>query len=355
WEDDGEVGTAYIHVRPQTDRVCYSMGQPANIRRIYDGPLGTSFEILQTLRVPAGLNDLRTARSQESGEIQTKITLTLKADARHLDAQVEILSGVKDHRLRLLFPTGLSQAQVARGGQPFDVVEQPITVEEFVTAWEESYATHPMQDFCDVAESDAGLAVAAEGIYEYECTDTHDRVLALTMLRAMDNIDSASLLRNPDYRMHSAEEQNKLVYNIAIFPHDGDWRDVYGDIQGFLNPPEVKLTRAEETSVMPGEPKRPAFLPSEGSILTLSGKHLMVTSAKKALSRDGIILRVLNYGTEETQGSLTFAFPGKKISQVYETNLEETRLSPLVHTDGRVEFILRKAGLLTLEFVPEEA
>lgn len=355
WEDDGEVGNAYVHVRPQTDRVCYSMGQPADIHRLYDGSLGTAFEIIQTLRVPAGLNDLRTARSQEMGEIKTKITLVLKSDARHMEAQVEILSGVKDHRLRLLFPTGLSKAQVARGGQPFDVVDRSIAVEEFPTKREENYATHPMQDFCDVAESNCGLSVAAEGIYEYECTDTRDRVLALTMLRAMDNIDNASLLKNPDYRMHSAEEQGKLVYNLAIFPHDGDWREIYGDIQGFLTPPEVKLTRAEETSVMPGEPARPVFLPGVGSVLTLSGKNLMVTAMKKALMRDSIILRVLNYGTEEAKGSLTFTFPGKKIAQVYETNLEEKRLAPLSHTDGKVDFTLRKAGLLTLEFVPEEA
>ncbi|MBR6764356.1 MAG: hypothetical protein IKM13_11505 [Clostridia bacterium] len=106
---------------------------------------------------------------------------------------------------------------------------------------------------------------------------------------------------------------------------------------------------------MPGEPARPVFLPGVGSVLTLSGKNLMVTAMKKALMRDSIILRVLNYGTEEAQGSLTFTFPGKKIAQVYETNLEEKRLAPLSYTDGKVDFTLRKAGLLTLEFVPEEA
>lgn len=283
------------------------------------------------------------------------LLLTLKKGARHLECEMELSNAARDHRLRVLFPTELTDASVTRGGQPFDFPErkicEPVYTEGVV---EQPYATHPMQDICDVTGEDCGLMVAAEGIYEYECTDDKSRSLALTVLRS-SNLISGLLGSSGQYDLTEAENLCKIRHRMAILPHGAAWREVYPDAIRFLSGVTVTLNRAPEESVLTDYVKPARFLPAIGSMFTLTGKNLMITAVKNTYHRDTVTVRVLNMGQNDTEGTLTLSFPGLSVKGVYATDLDENRLVQLPVKENRICFSLRKAGLATFEFDTDKA
>lgn len=345
FEDTGDVENVYKHIPPFEDKTVYSLGANADVALIYDTPLGCLYEVRLNLRVPDGAEDQH-RRSAYTVELPITLKLFLGKDARHLDADITVDNRAKEHRLRVLFPTNFTEATVSRGGQPFDVVARPIYEETNLDGLDEQpWPTHPMQDICDVAGTDAGLTVAAGGIYEYECIDTPTRTLALTLLRASGIIyrDWTSLLAT------AAETLGEISYHISLYPHDGDFKAVYGNAITALTKPVFALNRQPEDSVLTDYVPASRDLPDTGSAVTLNGTHLAVTTIKRAYADDSLIVRIHNYGDTPSDGVLSVSFPGMEIKRAFETDLDECVKAEMPVTDGSVRFTLRKAGILTLK------
>ncbi len=348
FEDTGDVGNVYVHLEPEQSRTVYSSGSAATITQLYDTALGCAYEVRLALPVPETSDGKQ--RSTHTAEIPLTLTLSLGKDDRHLGATVTVDNRAVNHRLRLLFPTELKEAAFSRGGQPFDVVERAIHEEENIPGlFEQPYPTHPMQDICDVTGSDCGLTVAAEGIYEYECLDNDSRALALSLIRSNDRIDAAW-----SFKLHEAETLCEMTYRLALFPHGADWRESYGKAITLLTQPVFTLNRAPEESVMTDYQKPTLSLPDAGNAIRLEGEHLMATVIKKAYDRDSLVVRVLNYGTQEAEGKLTLTFPGYRLKAAFETNLDEERRTQLATAEQTVPFCLRASGLMTVELVMEQ-
>lgn len=350
-EDSGEEGDAYVHRPPLVDSVCYSIGNRADISMLYDTPQGAAYEIRQTLTVPAGLREDRLARTAERSTIDVVTVLKLNAGSRRLDLEMKVKNNANSHRLRVLFPTGLKDAAVSRAGQPFDVVEHTLGFEYRPGVSEQPYLTHPMQDICDVSGCEAGLTVAAEGIYEYECTNDENRALALTLVRAVSSLEEANFTDMPEFSVPDAQEHMENTYRISVIPHKGDWREVYGEAMCFLNPVQPLINRAREVSVLPEYVPGTLSLPEAGHMLKLTAKDMMITAVKRAEDRDSLIVRVWNYGCDEAEGTLQAGFAGREIREAYEVDLNEKRQQPATVKDGAIPFKLRAAGLYTVEIV----
>jgi len=244
--------------------------------------------------------------------------------------------------------THFTDAKTSRGGQPFDVVSRPIYEESNLDGLaEQPWPTHPMQDICDVASGNAGLTVAAEGIYEYECIDNPSKALALTLLRCNNYIYQEWTTLLPE----AAENIGEITYKLALFPHDGDWKAVYGDAIGYLTAPVFTLNRQPEESVMTDYVHANRNLPDAGSMLAISGDNLMITAVKQSYNGKSLIVRVLNYGDEESVGQLTLTYPARRITKVYKTDLDENRTGEIANVGNSVVFALRRAGLATFEIV----
>jgi alpha-mannosidase len=277
-------------------------------------------------------------------------TLFLGKDSRHLDAEITIDNRARQHRLRVLFPTYFGDAEVSRGGQPFDVVSRPIFEETGIDGLsEQPWPTHPMQDICDVAGANAGLTVAAEGIFEYECIDTPARPLALTLLRCNNYINQEWTTLLPE----AAENIGEITYKLALFPHDGDWKNVYGDAIGYLTAPAFTLNRQPEESVMVDYVPAERTLPDAGSAVSITGANLMITAVKQSWNGKSLVVRVLNYGEDEQVGRLTLTYPGRIVKHVYKTDLDENRTGEIANVGNSVVFALRAAGLATFEIEME--
>ena len=352
FEDSGDADNCYVHQTPFNDRRTYlSTANAASIRQLYDTPLGAAFEIVQTLTIPDGLKDNRSRRADLTGTVDITSVLMLHTDARRVDIKRTVNTHARNHRLRALFPTYLSEATTSRSGQPFDTVERPIRKELDLDLHEQPYATAPMQDFCDVTGDTCGLTVAAAGIYEYECTDNRSRTLALTLLRANEMIDVWAFA-NPRYTMHKGQVlDTPITYTLSLIPHGADAAEVRDEVTAALLPPMVTLNRQPEVSVMTDYVAPSRDLPDVGSPIALtSNGDVTVTAFKKAYGRDTLIVRLHNRGSKEATGKLNIATTVKTPVAAYETTLEERRLRQIALSDESVDFTLRPNGLLTLEF-----
>ena len=351
-EDSGDADNCYIHQTPFNDRRTYlTTASHASVRQLYDTPLGAAFEIVQTLEIPDGLKDNRSRRSDLRGTVDVSAVLTLGADDRRVDVKLTVNNHARNHRLRVLFPTYLSEATHSRSGQPFDTVERLIHKEPDAELTEQPYATAPMQDFCDVSGDGCGLTVAAAGIYEYECTDNRARALALTVLRATEMIDVWAFA-NPRYCMHKAQTlDTPITYTLSLIPHDGNPEAAHARVMRALHTPLCLLNRQSEHSVMCDYVAPSTDLPSLGSVVTLTGcDNVEITALKKAYARDTLIVRLYNRGTTAQSGRLAVGSTVMMPTRAYATNLGEERQGELALENGAVSFELRPAGLLTLEF-----
>jgi len=351
-EDSGDADNCYIHQTPFNDRRTYlSTANHASVRQLYDTPLGAAFEIVQTLEIPDGLAGNRSRRADLRGTVDVTAVLTLGAGDRRVDVKLTINNHARNHRLRVLFPTYLSETTLSRSGQPFDTVERVIHKELDADLREQPYATAPMQDFCDVSGDGCGLCVAAAGIYEYECTDNRARALALTVLRATEMIDVGAFA-NPRYFMHKAQTlDTPITYTLSLIPHDGDTEVAHSHVQRALHTPLCMLNRQSEHSVMSDYVAPATDLPDLGQVITLTGcENVEITAFKKAYARDTLIVRLHNRGKRTECGQLSVQSTVMTPTRAYITNLAEDRQSELALVDAAVAFELRPAGLLTLEF-----
>ena len=349
FEDTGDTENVYVHIPPFEDKYYYSKGCHADIAMLYDTPLGCKYEISLVMRIPDDAQK-KERRDYHMIDLPITVTLFLGRTSRHLDAEIHIDNRARQHRLRVLFPTYFTEAETSRGGQPFDVVSRPIYEESNIDGLaEQPWPTHPMQDICDVAGDGAGLSVAAEGIYEYECIDIPSRPLALTLLRCNNYIYQEWTTLRPE----AAENIGEITYRLALFPHDGDWKSVYGDAISYLTAPVFTLNRQPEESVMTDYVHASRSLPDAGSMLAISGDNLMITAVKQGYNGKSLIVRLLNYGSEESLGRLTLTYPDRHIAQVYKTDLDENRTGDIANVGNSVVFALRPAGLATFEIVME--
>jgi alpha-mannosidase/mannosylglycerate hydrolase len=91
---------------------------------------------------------------------------------------------IRDHRLRVLFPTG-ADTSVYLAEQAFDVVERPIALRPDNARYKElEVETKPQQSWTAVHDDSRGLAVVSTGLPESAVRDLPDRPIALTLLRS---------------------------------------------------------------------------------------------------------------------------------------------------------------------------
>lgn len=352
-EDSGDAGSVYIHVEAENDhRAVYSTGAAAEICSLYDTPLGAAYEIKVTLKLPRGLSEDRKRRVADEEICTVTTKLMLYKGVKRVDMLMTVENKAKNHRLRALFPSMLENAVTSESGQAFDMVSRPIHIEvDPDLPGEQPYPTHPMQDYCSVSEKGVGLAVAARGIYEYECTDNDEHALALTILRANQFIDTDTFAITPEYFMREAQNVGMPIsYQMSLIPHDGQKSTVRREAACGIMDPVLLANRDPEIKVMPDYVRPAEVLGETGEAVKLEGEDLTVTTFKKALKRDTVIVRVLNNGGEDKEGKLALSLPGVKAGEIYLTDLEEKRKEK-IGEGNEIAFTIGKYQLKTFEFV----
>jgi alpha-mannosidase len=317
--DDGEAGDAYLHEPPARDATITGFAGRPEIALAEHGPDWLTWSVRGALAIPSALTADRQARQSDLLELPVELRLTLVRDRPWLELEARVQNTARDHRLRLVFPTGFPFT-TSEAAIPFDVVSRPVVLP---AAWE-AQGNHPAQAFVDVHAADGGrgLALLLDGSPEYhvlgEPGGTAGQALAVTLLRCTDVVgDNPGFDRAPD-----GQCPGPLTVRLGILPHRGDWRaaDLYRAADAFQLPlralqlgldPEVRRFRA---SAGPGPnpfvpPDPPPHLPPAHSFVTVDVPGAVLSALKPAEDGVGLVLRLFNPSAEPLRGRVALDRP----------------------------------------------
>ncbi len=344
FEDGGDNGDGYMFSPPPFDQVISTIGSNARVSKIGRGVGLQRIRIEHDLALPISVNDARDRRRTETVLCPLSVDLVLRDGVGRLELEVTFDNRAKDHRLRMLFPTDLD-VDVAHSAMQFDVMTRPIAPEPIKPGdwWvEDPPDTFPMHGWMDVNDGKRGLAVLAEGVYEFAVNRSPRREVALTLLRAVGYLGARRDLTTiiggagPSMPTPEAQLQTTLTWRLALCPHANGWEEagIWRQAADFATPPKL-ITAVPETGPRP--------LVAQG--LSVMGKNAVVSSIKQAEDGDGIIVRLYNPTAVETGAIIG----GLEVQAAETVLLDESLLAVRpINADGTVSVTLSPKKIVTV-------
>lgn len=329
FEDEAEFGDPWNRVDPAKDSPILSLDCNATFRIIHEGPLEGTIRIEIRFPVPAekGPDGMRSIRVVE---LPVSMDLTLRKNSPLLEVNVSLDNRARDHRLRVIFPSGIKEAKHSFAGGQFDVLRRPIRLPGSEGWKEPPYPTHPMWDFVDVSDGQNGLAVISSGLIEYEVKDDPERSIAVTLVRAFGKF----VFGRPTPGSQCPGLQK---YRFTLYPHAGFWSDA--DILREKSR-HIAPLQALESAPTKGD------LPPEGSFLRVSPPSVAFSGIKESEDGEGLVVRLWNPLEEALDLVVKAGFPIKEARLL---SLEETALEVLEPGgDGALHFPAPPKKIITL-------
>lgn len=338
FEDIADIGDGWYHGQAANDFACLSTAAHADVECLCDTPLITKWRVRVHLSVPVEFDFDHMRRTTE--QRQTLVidnTLTLKQGSDHLDVETFVNNTVKDHRLRVLLPTG-ANASTFIADSAFDVVERPIALREDNHEYRElEVETKPQQSWSAVFDDQRGMAVMAEGLKETAVIDKPERTLALTLYRSTRRTVMTAGEPNGQLLM-------PLSFRYCIAPLQGQPDVTHlqhlarrlnaGTRAVQLRSSELADTDARKLSATFG------LIESHGPAV--------VTSAQQ--SEAGLVLRAYNPTDQVIEHELVFASTlAGKVSQTQPIDFEGHAVGePIAINDGQLSLTFQPKQMQTL-------
>ena len=184
FEDRADIGDGWYHGVAVNDQIISSTAAHAEVAVITDGGQKGVLRITNRLQVPRDfVFETTMRRSSETAELAIQTDVTLRAHADHVELKTVIDNQIKQHRIRVLFESGV-EANTYKADTPFDVVTREIALPDQNHIWRElAVETRPQQNWTAIHDAQRGLAVVSPGLPESAVRDDPKRTLALTLLR----------------------------------------------------------------------------------------------------------------------------------------------------------------------------
>jgi hypothetical protein len=288
--DGGDGGDTYTWCPPAVDTL---IERPESVAVEVEepGPLRGRVVITASYQWPSSANgDERhcSARSERTTCTTIATAVSVVAGDPVVAVEVSFDNRCRDHRLRVHFP--LPEPVIGSdAGCAFAVVHRDLDAEGGPP--ESPPPTFPARRFVDCS-ADGGLAVIADGTFEYEVCDS-GRELAVTLLRATGWLSRRRLPRRPDpagpaLPVDGAQVQGPRRWRYGLLLHSGQWETAHlpQRADAFLHPLEV----TGGSSL--GAPTRPAH----GQALRVESGGASVSSVVR--DSDGLALRLFHPGSQ---------------------------------------------------------
>ncbi|NDJ34426.1 MAG: hypothetical protein GYB64_07125 [Chloroflexi bacterium] len=282
--DSGDAGDLQAYRKPARDTVIrFATNTPLPVQRRIT-PTGQSLDVFQIYRLPAALNEDRSARLPLAAQfvpvsIRTRYTIT--PDVPRVDVDIVVSNDASDHRLRVQFPTGIFTDTVW-ADSPFDVVARPVS---------EAEHPYPHQSFLTVLGDETGLTLASVGITESAACMERDGVIAgLTLLRSTGQWETdRGVIAVPN-----AQELGDQRYRYSLIPHGNLPAQAWQQSWHFQTPLRALLLDGQAAG--------------SGSVATASPETFMITAVKIAEDEEAIVVRGVLLSDEEQTVTLSLGF-----------------------------------------------
>jgi alpha-mannosidase/mannosylglycerate hydrolase len=331
--DDGEVGDGWFHVAPIDDEVVTSAAAPCDTGVAADGPLMVTFRLRTRLQVPHAFDWAAARRSQQRDVLVITSDVTLKKGSRAIEVKTTVQNTIKDHRLRVLLPTGL-KTDTWWVDLAFDLVERRIALDPAsVDNKELSVPEKNMLAVAALAEANAGLGfVAGGGLHEAAAHDDGPRTLAVTLLRAFHRPVATD-------GQIGGQILGEHVFNYAIAPIAGS-----SDLTRLLALRDQLATgvRVRQTDAGYGVLERTA------SLLAVAPDDVRLSACKPAADGRGAIVRLYN---PLAAGKMATVTAGFAIKSALLTNASEEGGEPLAVEGNAVKVAVPAKKIVTVRLL----
>lgn len=327
FENVGDVGNEYIFKQPENDTPLYAHDFPTTINVVTDTPLVCEVLIEQQMMIPLSAEDLlqeemkaviemrdrQAQRSKDLGTLTLKTTLRVEKNNRQIKCHTEFDNQMRDHRLRVLFPTGLTtETHVAES--IFEVVERPNTVQN--KHWENPTNPQHQHSFVALRDEKNGITISNYGLNEYEILTNN--TIAVTLLRAVGELGDWGYFPTPE-----AQCLGKQSVDFAIeVTTENTLFDSYKRAQSFQIPTTVKQTTRHTGVLAPNY-----------QFLSIDGKQFALTALKRQEFGEDIITRGFNL-SNQTSSTLNLEineytpFEANMIEEFKENTSVSTTIEP---------------------------
>ncbi len=313
FEDIADIGDGWYHGQAVNDQAFVSTAAVADVALVHNGPELARFRIRTVLRLPPEFRFDRMVRAADLGELVIDSLVSLARGSDRLEVRTRVDNRIRDHRLRVLLPTG-TRARTYLADSAFDVVERPVALPaDNHLRRELAVETGPQQTWTAVTDRRRGLAVVAPGLMETAVRDDADRTLALTLFRATRRTIFTD--GEPEGQL-----QRELSFHYWIVPVRGTVDrarlcDLGVQLGAGLR--DVQLAAVDVATHAPGAPA----LPPVASFLAVTG-GLVITSVRE--QGGGLEVRGFNPGDRTLIA--TFDFRGRPTAAPIPTAVQPVNL-----------------------------
>ncbi len=355
FEDRADTGDEYNYSYPDSDSVVTTSGAKAEISIIEKSSIRVVFRIKIEIELPESDANSHAERSKVLRKMPIVTYLTLDADSSVAKCRTVVRNTVKDHVMRVLFPTDI-ETDYSYAGSPFDITQRPISIEDYdessipedvrkviVGAREAKPNTIFLnREFVDINDGDCGLAVLSKGLPEYQVID-EDNKIALTLFRSVGwvakDINSRIGDAGPKIFTPGAQCLREMSFEYAVYLHEGDAFE--GDVcrkSDIFNSSVIKLTTDRHKGV----------LDKEKSFFNLVSKSnsFKVTSCKRSEDGRSVIIRGYNSSETGIDVELVFFF---RIQKACFTDLLEREKEELSVKENIISFTVAPKKIITMK------
>ncbi|MEJ2413115.1 MAG: glycoside hydrolase family 38 C-terminal domain-containing protein [Anaerolineales bacterium] len=378
FEDRGDAGDTYNYSPVPQDTIATSQNIEAEYEIVRTGPLTAEVIIDYPLSLPAKLADGDQERSQGLVPFPIQTRMTVQAHKKRLDIRTRIDNTVRDHRLRVIFPTGIASDQTWAETQ-FGKTRQPVRVDDQgwkKKGWKEKpLPIYSQQRFVYLQGEQGGLAVLNKGLPEYEVYPDQRNAIAITLVRSVGLMGKADLLVRPGrpsgipVPTPDAQCPGSHELEYSLYPFSGVLgEDQIPDEASRFNAPALAvqsrlnykrfsriygvLSHLASLETLTGHlsSQLEELEAGDFKLATVDDSRLAITAVKKAELGEALILRLYNSSSETaSQAALQLGIP---VSSAWQTDLNEEPLRTLENLRPGVYRVpaVEPSSLITLKF-----
>lgn len=337
-EESEDIGDSYVYRNNEDCSPITSTNTQALIECIEKNDLSTIYSVKFTMSVPEQYLFEIKRRSNTYVDMPVEIILRLDKGSKLLNIGINIENNAKDHRIRVLLPTGISNT-ISMAGSPFDVIERNKNdISEGIL----KVSQQPNEKYINIDSQTYGFAIYNKGLYEYENLFDEQNTIALTLLRGNGFIAGAGteIPVDESWMVPGNQCLGKHTFELAVYPHDGNFFESKVTLMAeeFINPIYTYYHSVDEKKFVGGrafvqdsdlselffrEKKYPLLkLKMEERFFSIDSDRVVLSCVKLKEGSLSKILRVYNISKTSEIFNITFR---QSINDAYIVNLKEER------------------------------